>query len=172
MDNTNWPYKLELYTNTNNDQLTGLTCLSINMYPDQATGYEEYFHNLKMETLNGVWRWPAGLPDYLYPAGCSGIVFSREGPVLEIERAFKDKQRVDFQIRMHESYQGQLYQYAERLIANGFSGDSYDGSEVSSLYRKTLDIGGTSYDVWINVGANKWVWNFKSAFITLTFNLV
>ena len=94
MNNANWPYKLEIYTNTNNDWYTGLSCLSINMYPDQATAYEDYFQNIKLDKLDGVLRWPSGLPDYLYPTGCSGIVFSSNGPVMDIEKAFKNKQKV------------------------------------------------------------------------------
>ena len=158
LDSINWPFRLETYMNTNNDWYTGLTCLSINMYPNLDTGYDDYFQNIKYDIIESVLRWPAGLPDYLYPSGFTGCVFSSVGPVLDIEKAFRDKQRVSFQIRMHESYESELSQYEDILIANGFS-------LVGSEYRKEIDMYGTSYDFRITLGANNWVNNYKTAYI-------
>ena len=163
LDEAYWPFMLETYENPENnmfnDSHSGFECLSINMHPD-SNAFDDYCRNISLEKLDGILRWPSGLPEWLYPSGFTGIVFSSSTTVLNIEKAFKNGDRlVNFQVRMHEGYEDELKQYAAALLENGFS------RHTEASYRKDIDVHGTEYQFTVWLGANNWVWRFKTAYI-------
>ena len=130
---------------------SGLPGLWINMSPDVNGNGFMYGRKINWGEIKGIFRWPGGLPKYLYPAGHNGIVFCivpMNVSDLYIEQAFINKRsKIFFQLDMPRTTEDDLKPYLKKLTANGFKYDAYQ-------YENVLTIHGTKYKVVIQPFSN------------------